>query len=225
MNQYKKRLFLKTCQSTAIADLFTFSTEIDALQLNKILKLRDILKDTGAQCIYLQTEGIWSTYEYQQENISSEDETLIEQMQLDATEHGATYVVVSMVGIHFSTLLDKQVDIEIETETVPYVALKNDDNYDPTELEPLLSLYSYAYAVDGLWKNFEHVHWQNAEDLIGMLKSLPDTLLGELKAIKPLISYAESTDEWESGYVRLWPEQIIKCLEHYFYGDEIKDIL
>lgn len=222
MNQYNKRIFLNTCSSNGVAEPFTFTTDIDAALLTKLFKLRDILKETGAECIYLQTQGVWSTYEYQQNAFPLEETgALIERMQVDATDHGITYVVVSMTGIYFSTsLYAHQREIETVTDTVPFVALKNDDVYDPSELAPLLSLYTYAYAVDGLWKSCESIHWQNAEDLIGMLKSLPAALMEELQAIKPIVSYAESTDDWESGYVSLWPQQTIKCLEHFFYGGD-----
>lgn len=74
----------------------------------------------------------------------------------------------------------------------------------------LVTLLAMAHVINGDWEDRESVDWQQAEDFVAALRDM--CLVGK-PIVAAIVDYADSNDDWDSGYVASWPELVIDCFE------------
>ncbi|MEZ8028527.1 hypothetical protein [Enterovibrio norvegicus] len=75
-----------------------------------------------------------------------------------------------------------------------------------------MRLLDYARACNLALKYQEAVDWSDAETLAELIKRsaiVPNALTG-----RNIIQYIDENDEWDSGYVCEWPNEVIRLLEY-----------
>ncbi len=75
------------------------------------------------------------------------------------------------------------------------------------------SLYKLAERCQKSWRERMSVDWSEAEQLVAECRSIDLECLSSLNTIRDIILYADIYDEWDSGIVCAWPDQIRTDLE------------
>ena len=70
-------------------------------------------------------------------------------------------------------------------------------------------------ACNAEWEAREAIDWQEAEDLIKTIRTIPPKLRAEIPDLEPII-YLSHVEEWDSGMVAQWPDQIIKAIDAFY---------
>ena len=93
------------------------------------------------------------------------------------------------------------------------------EDYDGLTCYP--SLYSFAKRLNEAWEENEGLDWQEAEDLVSMLRKTEtdNGAASELEVLRSeILAYCDDNEDWDSGEVARWPNLIMIALDYNSAG-------
>ena len=76
----------------------------------------------------------------------------------------------------------------------------------------MTSIFRYALSIDQDWQETQAIDWDQAETLVGLLRSIDAGVAIKLHGIASIIDYAVNTEDWDSCYVASWPGVVMDDL-------------
>lgn len=147
----------------------------------------------------------------------NDDETrrvlgLINADELDVVK---TTLIIREEGFEFEAL-DENGDCLLTSDIVPFHSLGNDSAYySDSDYLTLEASRGMARRCNAEWEAREAIDWQEAEDLIKTIRTIPPKLRAEIPELEPII-YLSHVEEWDSGMVAQWPDQIIRAIDAFY---------
>lgn len=86
-------------------------------------------------------------------------------------------------------------------------------HYQVTATDDLGYLTRFCKECNRVWKANEHLEWSDAEDLVGLLKEMKNLPKNTKSVADAILKYAKANDDWDSGEVANWPNDILKALK------------
>lgn len=219
MSTFNKRLFL-TIGWIGDPDFtpFIFTCVIDDELKATIAKFAKVRAEVGADSIEVFVKpGIWSCYD--DFTVPSNDSELADTLayiNADALTDVKTRLVIQNEGFCFETVPNNDYESVLSTCEVPFHSLQDDSTYHyDSEYLTLPSARVLAREFNDEWEARCSVNWEQAEYLVETLKAIPPVLIAVIPDIKQILDYADAEDEWDSGEVASWPEQIIKAISEF----------
>ena len=74
------------------------------------------------------------------------------------------------------------------------------------------SIFRYALSIDQDWQENQAIDWDQAETLVGLLRSIEAGVVIKLPGVASIIDYAANAEDWDSGYVASWPGVVMDDL-------------
>ena len=68
-----------------------------------------------------------------------------------------------------------------------------------------------ANDINKSWGSRETVDWSEAEQLVSLIKELPERIVANTDLVF-ILEYADANEDWDSGFVGTWPETVVTVL-------------
>lgn len=72
-----------------------------------------------------------------------------------------------------------------------------------------------AKEIGWEWERNGEVEWNGAEELVTMVRTLPEGTLTACPPLKRILEHADTHNDWDVGYVNTWPEEVAQALETF----------
>lgn len=218
MSTFNKRLFL-TIGWIGEPDYtpFIFTSVIDEALKTRIAKLVKVLKVTDAEAIEITVkDGVWSCYDdFEMPKTEKQSQREVGLINADALDIKQTRLIIREEGFEFETF-GEEGDSLLTSDIVPFCCLADDKPYhSDSAFGALMLCRNIAQHCENEWEAREAINWQEAEDLISSIKAIPPRVRNLVPELEPII-YLSAVEEWDSGMVAQWPEQIIKAISNFF---------
>lgn len=76
-------------------------------------------------------------------------------------------------------------------------------------MQTLTAIQALAEEIDTSWEELGRLDWSEAEQLVTQLRQLDAATLKKYPELAQIIAYADSYEDWDSGYVVTWPTLIM----------------
>ena len=218
MSDFNKRLYLNIGW---IGDPdytpFIFTIAIDAELKSRIAKLANILTDSSAVAIETPVKNaVWSCFDdFEMPQNDDEARRVLGLISADELDVVKTTLIIREEGFEFEAI-DENGDSLLTSDIVPFHSLGNDSAYySDSDYLTLEASRGLARRCNAEWEAREAIDWQEAEDLIKTIRTIPPKLRAGIPDLEPII-YLSHVEEWDSGMVAQWPDQIIKAIDAFY---------